>query len=285
MISGGDLPADHNGITLFGWGGVPLLPEDEAAIEAQIEQLAGDRASRRSTPFKRYSLLPASDVHDKYLSRLTAWAAPDALNGLRVVVDGGFGTAHKLAPDALTQVGASVISLNDAPDGTNIALNAGAGHVQHDPSSLLAAIHEHHADVGLAFDALGERAVFVTPEGALLTGEHVTGILALEMQAAGSLPFDSVVASEDGHAVLAARLMAHGVQVVAAPPGLRSLLATMHAQGLRLGATGNGSVIVLNDDHTYADGLYVALLILWLVAQDKQHGGPTLHQRAAPFSA
>src|SRR3546814_18492309 len=74
------------------------------------------------------------------------------LDGLRVVVDCANGAAYKVAPTALWELGAEVISLGVAPTGTNINDQCGSTH----PASLQARVREVRADIGLALD--GDRS-------------------------------------------------------------------------------------------------------------------------------
>lgn len=289
VISGDSLPHDHNGLIIFGLGGAPLAIRDERLIEAQIDALAGDRATRRSGGFKRYSLLPASDVHEKYLQHLIGWAEPNALMDLGVVLDSGHGAAHKIAPDAFRRVGAAVTAINDAPDGLNVNVGGGADYVRMQPVALAALVQHHRADVGIAFDAMGTRVTFLTPRGRVLSPAHVLGILAVEMQTADNLPAASVALApldpSDGSSVLVAFLSRRNMRLVETAPGLRALMDVMQERGLRLGGTADGGVIILDESHTYADGVYTALLLCWLVAHHKRNGGPSLDALAATIDA
>ncbi|MBR7540118.1 hypothetical protein KC221_28450, partial [Mycobacterium tuberculosis] len=56
-----------------------------------------------------------------------------SLAGLRVVVDCANGAAYKVAPAALWELGADVVTINDKPNGTNINEDCGSTH----PLSLI----------------------------------------------------------------------------------------------------------------------------------------------------
>jgi phosphoglucosamine mutase len=289
VISGDSLPHDHNGLIVIGRGGILLTTSDERLIEAQIDALAGDRATRRSGGFKRYSLLPASDVHEKYLQHLIGWAEPNALAGLSVVLDCGHGAGHKIAPDAFERVGATVTVINDAPDGLNVNVGGGADYVRLQPVALAALVQHHRADVGIALDAMGTRVTFLTPRGRVLSAVQVLGILAVEMQKADNLPAAGVAVASidpsDGSSALATFLNKRNIRVMETDPGLRPLVEFMRERGLRLGGTMDGGVIILDEAHTYADAVYAALLLCWLIAHHKRSGGPSLDALAAAIDA
>ncbi|MCH4554367.1 phosphoglucosamine mutase, partial [Aestuariibaculum sp. L182] len=80
-----------------------------------------------------------------------------SLAGLRVVVDCANGAAYKVAPAALWELGADVVTINDKPNGTNINEDCGSTH----PLSLIKKVHEVRADIGIALDGDADRVLIV----------------------------------------------------------------------------------------------------------------------------
>ena len=74
---------------------------------------------------------------------------------MRVVVDCSNGSAYKITPSVLSELGADVIAINDKPDGTNINLNCGTTH----PEEMQRAVLEYRADVGIAHDGDADRTI------------------------------------------------------------------------------------------------------------------------------
>jgi len=280
MVGLGKAPIDHNAVRLFERGGYPLSEEHERVIEMHIDQLLAERIAKRTGHFKRYSLLPGSDVHEKYVEHLTAWADASALANLNVVIDCANGAAHKLTFDAFRKLGAAITLINDAPDGANQSSKAGSDYVRRDQRELLKVIKTAHADVGIALDGTGEGVVLVTPEGTLLHGDHLLGLLALEMHAAENLPHHTIAATEVSNTGLEDFLSASHVRVTHVNDE-RTLLELMRESDLRLGGDPSGRITLLDDTHTFTDGLYVALLMSWLTVQAKQNHALTLNQAAA----
>ena len=66
------------------------------------------------------------------------------LQGLRVAIDCANGAAYKVAPLALWELGADVVTIGNAPNGTNINLECGSTH----PDALQKKVHEVRADIG-----------------------------------------------------------------------------------------------------------------------------------------
>src|SRR5437899_7807690 len=111
MISASHNPYEDNGIKLFGPDGYKLSDEDEAAIEALIEQpprLAAapeiGRARRIEDARRRYIHLAKSTFPEAY-----------RLDGLKIVVDCANGAAYQVAPAALWELGAEVVSIGVEP--------------------------------------------------------------------------------------------------------------------------------------------------------------------------
>ena len=71
--------------------------------------------------------------------------------------------------------------INDHPDGSNINDGCGSTH----PESLQAAVVAEGADVGLAFDGDADRVLAVDHTGALVDGDHLIAICALDLHARG----------------------------------------------------------------------------------------------------
>ena len=73
---------------------------------------------------------------------------------------------YKVAPAVFTELGCSVKTLFDRPDGKNINLHCGSQHTE----ALAAEVLRQGADVGFAFDGDGDRVIAVDDKGNVLTG-------------------------------------------------------------------------------------------------------------------
>jgi phosphoglucosamine mutase len=269
--------ADHNGFTLIRRDGFPLSQVETSAIEQLIELLRDDRMSRGGA-FRRYSLLPASGLLDQYMTHLTGWCAPDALNGWKIVLDCANGAAHKIAPEVFRLAGAEIVmTVNDTTDGSSINHLSGSHHVLANPGGLIEIVQAMDAHAGIAFSGDGDGVVVVTPQGTLLDGDVLLAILALEMKAADNLPDDAVVGAASGGAWLEKSLRRNGIELVRSD----NVLQMMRQRGLRVGGYPDGRILILDDSHQCADGIYTALLLGWLTAHHQRSGGPTLDEVAA----
>ena len=220
VLSASHNPAADNGIKFFGRAGVKLPDETEDAIEARLFSPGGatprtPRVSQQASPMARTAIVSdpsagterpwvnthgfgrvtdAYSAHETYLDHLLASlpigvGGQPPLQGLRVVVDCAHGAAYSLGPRALRRAGAEVIAIGAAPDGENI--NAGVGSTHMD--TLAAAVIEHGADAGLAFDGDADRCLAIDGDGQPLDGDQILTVLAAQLKRSNQLTGDTVV--------------------------------------------------------------------------------------------
>ena len=108
MISASHNPYDDNGIKLFGPDGYKLSDEIELEIEKLID---GDIAKRLAKSAELGRAKRIDGVQDRYIEFAKRTLPRNlSLEGLRVVVDCANGAAYQVAPDALWELGAEVIT-------------------------------------------------------------------------------------------------------------------------------------------------------------------------------
>jgi phosphoglucosamine mutase len=265
VISASHNPAQDNGIKFFGPGGVKLPDAVEDQIEAQLH-----RSRRPCTRFGRIS--DAGAEQERYLDHLlsTLPGGPGrALAGLRVVADCAHGAAYRLAPQALRRAGAEVIAIGAEPDGLNI--NAGFGSTCLD--TLTAAVVEHGADAGVAYDGDADRCLAVDADGQPLDGDQILAVLATELREAGRLARDAVVVTVMSNQGFHVAMADAGVAVIETPVGDKHVSAAMRDGGYVLGGEQSGHIILL-EHATTGDGILTSLQLLSAV-----------HRRRMPMSA
>src|SRR5262249_23630546 len=126
---------------------------------------------------------------DAYEQHLLSTLAGRTLAGLRVVLDCANGAACWIGPQVLRDAGADVIAIHAEPDGRNINADCGSTH----PASLQRAVVEHGAALGLALDGDADRVLAVDETGALVDGDQLMTMSALDMHQRGVLPNDAIV--------------------------------------------------------------------------------------------
>ena len=127
--------------------------------------------------------------------------------------------------------------------------------------SLQAAVIEHGADAGIAFDGDADRCLAISGDGALVDGDHILAILALSMRDSGVLRENTVVSTVMANLGFRLAMEAAGVNVIATSVGDRYVLEAMRDGGFNLGGEQSGHVLML-DHATTGDGILTALQVL-----------------------
>ncbi|API58051.1 phosphoglucosamine mutase [Tardibacter chloracetimidivorans] len=267
MISASHNPFADNGIKLFGPDGFKLSDEDEAVIEALIDGGA-DLAEAES--IGRAARI--DDAQGRYIHFAKA-TFPEhlRLDGLRVVVDCANGAAYKVAPTALWELGAEVISLGVAPNGTNINDKCGSTH----PASLQARVREVRADIGIALDGDADRLIVVDEKGQVVDGDQLMALLARDWARSGKLQGGGIVATVMSNLGLERFVESEGLTLHRAKVGDRYVLEMMREKGCNVGGEQSGHLI-LTDYATTGDGLVAALQILAALIESGKPASKTL---------
>lgn len=251
MISASHNPFEDNGLKLFAHSGYKVPDEEELDLERRILALRDEVAfaETRAVP-------PQSGLGAGYIDFLRA-TLPRGLAGLKVVVDGGNGSASAFAPSLLRSLGADVVELHCAPNGRNINLGCGALH----PEEIQDAVVAHDADLAVAFDGDADRAMFATRSGRKVDGDHVLMICGRDAKQRGALPGDIVVATVMSNLGLEIALKAHGVRLVRAAVGDKYVLEEMIRLGAVLGGEQSGHIL-FHEQATTGDGMLTMLRLL-----------------------
>jgi phosphoglucosamine mutase len=170
MISASHNPHHDNGIKFFGPDGFKLSDEAEIEIEAMV---AGE-----ITPAQPQNIGRAKRIDDalgRYVEYAkTTFPAGLRLDGLKVVVDCANGAAYKAAPDVLWELGAEVIKVGVAPNGTNINEKCGSTYTQTAAEAVVA----HGAHVGISLDGDADRVMILDEQGQVADGDQIMALFA-----------------------------------------------------------------------------------------------------------
>ncbi|CAN5766058.1 phosphoglucosamine mutase [soil metagenome] len=274
MISASHNAFGDNGIKLFAPGGRKLSDDVEEALEAELAALSS-HGDPRPRPEGAYVGTLSTDASG--LQRYRDHLVDDVLegrrlDGVRVVIDAANGAASAIAADVLGALGAVVTAIHDRPDGVNINDRCGSTY----PEDLQRAVVAEGADVGLAFDGDADRVLAVDATGALVDGDQIIGVCAIDRHQRGTLVNDTVVVTVMSNLGFRQGMARHGIEVVATAVGDRYVLEAMDQGGHTLGGEQSGHVI-FRDLASTGDGLLTGLFLLDLLARS----GRTLADLAA----
>ena len=269
MISASHNPFADNGIKLFGPDGYKLSDEDESAIERRLEQ--GPKLAKSAEIGRARRI---DDARGRYI-QFAKDTFPEQLrlDGLKVVVDCANGAAYHVAPEALWELGAEVVPLGIAPNGTNINDGCGSTH----PELLQRTVVETGADIGLALDGDADRLIVSDERGQLVDGDQLMALIALGLQSRGGLRGDAVIATIMSNLGLERRLQEAGLALHRTRVGDRYVLEEMRARGCNVGGEQSGHII-LTDHSTTGDGLVAGLQVLAALVEAQAPASELLRQ-------
>ncbi len=267
VISASHNPFHDNGIKFFSAQGTKLPDDTEAAIEQELgkEIMTVDSASLG----KAYRL---DDGEGRYIEFCKS-TIPMSLSfrGMKIVVDCAHGATYNIAPYVFDELGADVVAIGVQPDGLNINDGVGSTHPEH----LKAAVLEHQADLGVAFDGDGDRLIMVDDRGEEVDGDEILFIIASSRMRKGTLK-GAVIGTLMSNLGLEVALREQGVVLERTQVGDRYIMERLTEKGWNLGGEQSGHIICL-DRTTTGDGIISALQVL----AEVQLSGQPLRELAA----
>ena len=254
MVSASHNPAADNGLKVLDGDGLKL----DDSIEDELEQLVWRTEELRGVPNGELGrMIDARGRLDDYRAHRLGLASSIDASGLHLVLDAANGSGSAVGAAILGATGARVDVIHADPDGININVESGATA----PSSLARAVVAAGADAGFALDGDADRLIAVDATGAVVDGDQVLGILALDRLGRGQLPGGGLVVSVLSNGGLQSVVEAAGGQIVRTPVGDKYILEGMQVSGAVLGGEKSGHVIVL-EHTTSGDGIVTALEVL-----------------------
>ena len=264
MISASHNPFQDNGIKFFMAGGKKLSDE----VEEKLEALLKIRTFRCIGGVELGELSHRWWFPD-YERHLIALAEPWHSRWIKVVIDCANGAASALGASLFSN---PRVTLFEEPDGRNINDGCGSTH----PEVLQAKVVEEGADVGFAFDGDADRVLAVDHTGALVDGDHILAILAIDAKANGTLKDDTLVITVMANLGLKLAMEAAGIKVYETKVGDRYVLEALDANGWSMGGEQSGHIIV-PEFGTTGDGMATALQLMAVMKRT----GKSLHELAS----
>ena len=253
-----------NGVKIFGHEGFKISEDLEKEIERLVAQADFNSLLADSNDIGRSKRI--EDAQGRYIVYLkSTFPLEYTLEGMRIVLDCANGAAYKVAPAVFEELGAEVIVIGNAPNGFNINDKVGALN----PAKLSEAVLQYRADVGISLDGDADRSVLVDEKGRMVNGDHILCLCALHMKNKGTLPKDTVVATQMSNFGLDKILGDHGIKVVRTNVGDKYVVEEMRKNGYSLGGEQSGHIIFL-DHSTTGDGCVAALSVLAVMKETKK---------------
>lgn len=263
MISASHNPAKDNGLKVFAGNGYKLPDEVELEIERLMDDptilanpIAGDKVGK----FKY-----AEDEYYSYRDHLLASVNGD-FSGMKIVVDTANGSAYRIAKDVFLALGAEVVLINDAPNGTNINVRCGSTH----PEILTKVVVGYEADLGLAYDGDADRLIAVDRHGNIIDGDKIIATLAMGMKRKGELKENKVVTTVMSNMGFENYLKENEIELLRANVGDRYVLEKMIEHNVAIGGEQSGHIILLQYATT-GDGVLTSLKLVEALRDEKKY--------------
>jgi phosphoglucosamine mutase len=250
MLSASHNPWQDNGVKLFAAGGRKLRDAEQDLIQSQLHASDTTETPNGAPEVETGSI-------DRYIDAVVSSIDGRSFEGTRVVLDSANGSASTTARDIFERLGADVIALAESPNGRNI--NDGVGSTY--PEFLQAAVIKHAANVGFAFDGDADRIAAVGSDGALIDGDRILAMGAIDRRDRGALADNTVVITVMTNLGFRVAMDEAGISVVETPVGDRHVLEALDAGGYSLGGEQSGHVIH-RDLATTGDGVLTAVQLL-----------------------
>tara|TARA_Y100000816_G_scaffold262769_1_gene220669 strand:- start:902 stop:2248 length:1347 start_codon:yes stop_codon:yes gene_type:complete len=262
MISASHNTYEYNGIKIFGPDGYKLDDRDELEIEGILGNIDSyDLNSRMVGKAKRID-----DAQARYIEYVKGTLDKDiSFDGIKVVIDSAHGAAYKVAPLALWELGANVISIGDSPNGKNINHEFGSTSL----GNLKKAVSNHKADIGIALDGDADRIIVIDETGNIVDGDALLAIIATEWKKSGKLKKNAVVATILSNIGLESYLSQEEMKLFRTNVGDRYVSQFMRENGYNIGGEQSGHIII-GDYSTTGDGLLAAIQILSIMKKSNK---------------
>jgi phosphoglucosamine mutase len=270
MISASHNAYHDNGIKMFGPDGEKLSDGREQEIEALMSNGLEEGLAAASSIGRAKRVDDSQARYIEFAKR--TFPRTHRLEGLRIVLDCANGAAYKVAPAALWELGADVVTIGVEPNGMNINLDCGSTA----PEAMQRKVREVRADFGIALDGDADRVVMSDEQGRIIDGDQILALIARSWMKNDLLKGGGVVGTVMSNAGLDRYLQSQGLKLARAQVGDRYVIEEMKKGGFNVGGEQSGH-IVLSDFATTGDGLIAALQVLAVLAMEGQNASEAAH--------
>ena len=255
MITGSHNPSNYNGFKIV-IAGVTLANESIQALYQRIEDNDFTTGS---------GSLDNIDITEQYLEHIVndvAIAKP-----LKVVVDCGNGVASIIGPRLLEELGCEIIPLYCEIDGHFPNHHPDPGKPEN-LQDVIAAVAEHNADIGIAFDGDGDRLGVVTNAGNIIWPDRLLMLFAKDV--ASRNPGADIIYDVKCSRRLAGLISNAGCRPIMWKTGHSLIKAKMRETGALLAGEMSGHIFFKERWFGFDDGIYSAARLLEILGTELQ---------------
>lgn len=186
MVTASHNPMDYNGMKIVRGGAIPVSGDTglralEAAVAASSEKAPAGESKRTF-----------HDYRPDYIRHLLGYVEPAKLKKLRIVVDAGNGSAGQVIDALEPHLPFEFIKIHHEPDGS-FPHGIPNPLLPENRAATAAAVIEHKADFGVAWDGDFDRCFLFDEHGGFIEGYYIVGLLAeamLKLEPGGKIIHD-----------------------------------------------------------------------------------------------
>lgn len=263
MITASHNPPEYNGVKLIGRDGTELSVSELETVEETFLSEANGSCSWKKTGAEHRIETADSRYIEGVLEAVDGEKIADA--DLTVALDPGHGAAALTSPRIFRELGCRVITVNAQPDGRFPGRDPEP--VESNLTDLGRLVATSDADLGIAHDGDGDRAIFFDETGGYIEGDAALAALA----SAELAPEHATVAAVNVSQRLVDVCERTGAALELTPIGstyITSRIQQLHDEGIRVPVAGEGNGGIYFPEYSLArDGGYIGARFLELVAE------------------
>jgi len=252
IITASHNPPEYNGFKVVNSDGIEIPRSKEEKMEALIHR---DRWRSGYQPGQR--VIREGQIGSYFEKLESQVLARDGIENLKIVVDAGNGVGALTTPRLLRKLGAHVIGVNDIIDGEFPGRNSEPR--PENLGALMKIVREEKADLGIAHDGDGDRAIFVDETGAIQPGDRTLALIEDELLM--NHPGAKIVAPINTSMVVSEVAKKRKGKLILTKVGSIEVSRTVVRVGALLGGEENGGIFYA-PHHPVRDGTIAAVLVV-----------------------
>jgi len=254
-ITGSHNPPEYNGLKMV-VNGTTLSAEGIQEVKQRI--LEGNLSSGEGS-------YTQEEIIDDYIERIVSDVKP--ARQLKVVIDCGNGVAGATAPQVFKQIGCDVVELFSEVDGTFPNHHPDPSQLEN-LQDLIAAVKEHDAELGLAFDGDGDRLGVVTKTGEVVWPDRQMILFARDVLSRN--PGTEIIYDVKCTRNLPNEIEAAGGKATMWRTGHSFIKAKLKESGAALAGEMSGHIFFKERWFGFDDGVYAGARLIELLAKQDQ---------------
>ncbi|MGK0373775.1 MAG: phosphomannomutase/phosphoglucomutase [Arenicella sp.] len=254
-ITGSHNPPDYNGFKMV-VDGVTLSAE---RIQDLKQRILDDNFSEGQGSYVE------EEIIDDYIARIVGDIKLE--REMKIVIDSGNGVAGATAPQVFRGIGCEVIELFSEVDGTFPNHHPDPSQIEN-LQDLIAAVKEHDAELGLAFDGDGDRLGVVTKKGEVVWADRQMILFAQDVLSRD--PGAEIIYDVKCSRNLPAEIEAAGGKATMWRTGHSFIKAKLKQTGAALAGEMSGHIFFKERWFGFDDGVYAGARLLELLSRKQQ---------------